>query len=129
VVAGKKDQYKIGKRSNNLHPITFSIPSSASGCATGIDFPSAEKERERLLSQLAGGQITRDAYVAAINGIRVTDAQGRWWQPDPSGKGWLSWNGSAWVPGTPPGLPGAGGLQPGTAKTFVEFKNQLMTEC
>jgi hypothetical protein len=90
-----------------------------------MDFLSAEKERARLLSQLTGGQITRDAYVAAVNALRVTDPSGRWWQPDPSGSGWLVWNGSAWSPASPP--TSTGGLQPGTPKTFIEFKNQLMT--
>jgi hypothetical protein len=55
----------------------------------------------------------------------VTDTAGQWWQPDPSGKGWLVWNGSAWTPSTQPS--GTSGLQPGTAKDFVEFKSRLMT--
>ncbi|MGB9177308.1 MAG: hypothetical protein WCB46_11325, partial [Methanoregula sp.] len=92
-----------------------------------MDFISAEKERERLSSQLAGGQITKDAYTAAVNALRVTDPQGRWWQPDPSGTGWLSWTGSAWQTETPPGMPGAGPNQPEHAKDFNEFKSQLMT--
>ena len=66
-----------------------------------MDFTTAEKERERLRLQHAAGQITGEEYAAAVNTLRVTDAQGRWWQPDPYGKGWLVWNGSAWIPGAP----------------------------
>jgi hypothetical protein len=90
-----------------------------------MDFPTAEKERERLRSQQAAGQITGEAYAAAVSALRVTDAQGRWWQPDPAGPGWLFWNGSAWVPAAPPS--GSGGLQAGTPKSFVEFQSRLMT--
>lgn len=89
-----------------------------------MDFTTAEQERERLSSQRAAGQITNDAYTAAVNALRVTDAAGNWWQPDPTGPGWLFWNGSAWGPGVPPVK---SGLQPGTPKTFVEFQSRLMT--
>ncbi|OPX64121.1 MULTISPECIES: hypothetical protein [unclassified Methanoregula] len=88
-----------------------------------MDFTTAEKERERLRSQYAAGQITGEAYAAAVNALRVTDSQGRWWQPDPAGQGWLAWNGSAWVPASPP----APGFQTGTPKSFVEFQSRLMT--
>jgi hypothetical protein len=90
-----------------------------------MDFVLAEKERTQLLSQLAGGQITRETYVAAVSALRVTDAAGNWWQPDPTGPGWLAWDGTAWGPGVPPS--GTTGLQPGTPKTFVEFQSRLMT--
>ena len=89
-----------------------------------MDFTTAEQERERLSSQRAAGQITNEAYTAAVNALRVTDAAGNWWQPDPAGPGWLVWNGSAWGPGVPPVK---SGLQPGTPKTFVEFQSRLMS--
>jgi hypothetical protein len=89
-----------------------------------MDFIQAEQQRQQISGQLSRGEITRDQYTAAVNALRVTDPQGRWWQPDPSGTGWLVWSGSAWGPGVPPG---AGGLQPGTPKDFVEFKSRLMT--
>jgi len=92
-----------------------------------MDFQSAEQERERLLAQLTAGQISADGYNAAVNALRVTDARGGWWQPDPHGKGWLAWNGTAWQPGTPPGAPGTAGPQTGTPKNFVEFQSRLMT--
>ena len=41
-----------------------------------MDFTTAEQERERLRLQHAAGQITGEAYAAAVNALRVTDAQG-----------------------------------------------------
>ena len=67
-----------------------------------MDFTGAEQERQRLLSQRTAGQITNEAYTAAVNALRVTDAAGNWWQPDPTGPWWLVWNGSAWGRGVLP---------------------------
>jgi len=99
------------------------VRSLDNGGAARMDFKTAEKDRERLRLQYAAGQITGEAYAAAVNALRVTDVQGRWWQPDPAGQGWLVWNGSAWVPASPP----TPGLQTGTPKSFIEFQSRLMT--
>ncbi|MGB9176803.1 MAG: hypothetical protein WCB46_08725 [Methanoregula sp.] len=66
-----------------------------------MDFKEAEQQKQQLSVQLAGGQISPAAYLAAINAIRVTDSSGRWWQPNPQGSGWLYWDGKTWIPGTP----------------------------
>jgi len=94
-----------------------------------MDFPEAEQRRAVLSDQLARGQITRDAYIASVNALRVTDPAGRTWQPASSPSGWLWWNGTAWQPATPPvfaGSAGPGG-PPVRAKDFNEFKSSLMT--
>ena len=95
-----------------------------------MDFGTAERERARLGARRGAGQITPAQFTAAINALRVTDAQGRVWQPDPAGTGWLVWNGSAWAKGIPP-VPGSAGQPAGApgerAKDFNEFKTSLMT--
>jgi zinc-ribbon domain len=90
-----------------------------------MDFAEAEQQRLQLSGRLSDGQITRDQYTDAISALRVTDPQGRWWQPDPEGPGWLAWDGSAWKPATPP--LSTGGLQPGTPRKLVEFQSRMMT--
>ena len=67
-----------------------------------MDFTQAEQQRHQLSDQLSRGQITREAYTAAINAIRVTDTTGKWWQPDPAGAGWLCWDGKTWNTAIPP---------------------------
>ena len=95
-----------------------------------MDIHEAEMERAELATRLRQGQITMDGYTAAIDALRFTDFGGRVWQPDPSGDGWIFWNGSAWQPGAPPGMSGPGmttGEPPPRAKGFNEFKSSLMT--
>lgn len=89
----------------------------------------AEMKRAELAARLRQGQITPEGYAAAIDALRFTDTSGRVWQPNPSGDGWLVWNGSAWQPGTPP-VPGYAGAPVGEAprsKDFGEFRSSLMT--
>ena len=71
-----------------------------------MDFTTAEKERERLRLQHAAGQITGEAYAAAVNTLRVTDAQGRGGSPIRPVKAGLSGtarHGSREHPGEPAG--------------------------
>ncbi|OPX63047.1 MULTISPECIES: hypothetical protein [unclassified Methanoregula] len=85
-----------------------------------MDFSQAEQERQHMAGQLARREISQDAYIAALNAIRVTDSSGRWWQPDPAGPGWLFWDGKTWIPGTPP----AAGTRPSAQElmSMDEFK-------
>ena len=94
-----------------------------------MDFTEAEQRRTMLSDQMARGQITREAFIASINALRVTDSAGRTWQPAPSPAGWLWWNGTAWQPATPPVFAGSAGpgSQPARPKDFNEFKSSLMT--
>jgi hypothetical protein len=87
-----------------------------------MDFNEAEQQRTQLTARLNQGQISRESYTSAINALRVTDGQGRSWQPDPGGTGWLCWNGSAWQAAMPPA-----GTAPAHAKDFNAFRGSLMT--
>ena len=87
-----------------------------------MDFNEAEQQRTQIAARLDQGQITRDSYTSAVNALRVTDGQGRTWQPDPGGTGWLCWNGSEWQAAALPA-----GATAGRAKDFNEFKDSLMT--
>lgn len=53
-------------------------------------------------AQLRKGSITEKQYLALINQLRVQDTRGTWWQPDPSGSGWIFWDGANWQPGILP---------------------------
>ncbi|MCU0629728.1 MAG: DUF2510 domain-containing protein [Methanoregulaceae archaeon] len=94
-----------------------------------MNFQEAEKKASLLQDQLKRGQITREQYISSVNGLRVTDSQGRWWQPDPSGPGWLFWDGSAWQKGNPPvqmpaqARAGGGGAASGSVS---EFRDQMI---
>lgn len=87
-----------------------------------MDFTEAERQRTQLNTRLKQGQISTVSYTNAVNALRVTDQSGRIWQPDPSGTGWLCWNGSTWQAAQPPSV-----TVPERAKDFKDFKSSLMT--
>ena len=113
--------------------------------ADPMDFTEAEQKRMQFFTRLRSGQITQAQYSEAMINLRVTDVRGTVWQPNPSGEGWIYWNGSAWLPGTPPHRPDTTAdsldIPPATSKTygqktapdtqsskdFNEFKSSLMT--
>lgn len=70
-----------------------------------MDFAEAQAQLQRLREQWQGGQISPQEFAAEVNHLQVQDVSGQWWQPNPSGQGWLRWDGSQWEPATPP-LPG-----------------------
>ena len=67
-----------------------------------MDFNEAQQQLADINARYRQGEIPQEQYGAAINAIRVLDASNRWWQPSPSGQGWIYWDGTAWQPGTPP---------------------------
>jgi hypothetical protein len=87
-----------------------------------MDFTEAERQRTQLNTRLKQGQISPESYSSAVNALRVTDSSGEVWQPDPSGTGWLCWNGSGWQTAQPPSV-----TLPERAKDFKDFKSSLMT--
>lgn len=67
-----------------------------------MNFDEARKRFARLNEQRTRGHISEEQYSAAVNELRVADASGVWWQPDPATGGWIFWNGSRWEKGDPP---------------------------
>lgn len=92
-----------------------------------MDFSEAEQQRLGLLARRRSGHLTADQYAAAVGNLRVMDAQGFTWQPNPHGEGWLFWTGTAWQAGTFPFITGQESGQPQKAKDFKEFQSSLMT--
>ena len=67
-----------------------------------MTFFEAQQQLDMLLAQQSSGALSTDAFVQAVNNLRVLDDAGRWWQPSPDGQGWIYWDGTAWQPGVIP---------------------------
>jgi len=67
-----------------------------------MDFVQAAQARRNADARKLNGTITAEQYASEINAIRIKDARGCWWQPDPCGPGWICWDGKQWIAGTPP---------------------------
>lgn len=92
-----------------------------------MNFQEVEYRLSGLSEQVRNGQITREQYSAAVNQLRVVDASGKTWQPNPGGPGWLFWDGAAWRQGNPPGqtpVPTVGEVS--TPRSISEFRDQLI---
>ncbi len=70
-----------------------------------MDFAEAQARFQALEAQLTARQIDLNQYRAALNQVRVVDAQGRTWMMQERTGVWHYWNGQAWTPGTPPPPP------------------------
>lgn len=67
-----------------------------------MDLAEASKKFTELQAMQKEGRISESQFRAAVNQLQFSDRSGFWWALDPQTGGWLSWNGSAWVP-APPG--------------------------
>lgn len=67
-----------------------------------MNFAETWQRYQQLAAQRRAGQIDEETYVAAISQLRVQDTDGRWWAIDSENGRWLAWNGTAWMPATPP---------------------------
>lgn len=67
-----------------------------------MDFREAEARFRQLELQLRIRRITPEAYRAALNAIRVTDAQGRLWMIQERTGRWHVYEGGRWLPAMPP---------------------------
>ncbi|MBK1720280.1 hypothetical protein [Thiocystis violacea] len=67
-----------------------------------MNFFEVEARFRELAAQRTAGRIGQEAFVEAVNALRVQDGQGRWWQIDSWQGTWLVWNGTAWESGQPP---------------------------
>lgn len=79
-----------------------------------MTFAEARKAHKNLLARKANGDIEPAAFRDAVNALRLTDAAGRWWQPDPSGEGWLVWDGATWAAADPATAFGTDATDPAT---------------
>ncbi len=70
---------------------------------TQLDLFSAAEARFRWIAQQRiTGQMDDAAYRAALDALRVQDAQGRWWAMQEGTGSWMVWQGNQWVLTAPP---------------------------
>ncbi len=67
-----------------------------------MDFQEAEQRFQQLELQRRTQRIGDAQYRAALNGLRVTDSQGRLWMLQEGTGQWHVYNGVQWVPASPP---------------------------
>jgi hypothetical protein len=67
-----------------------------------VDFQEAERRYADLKRQFDAGTIGVDDFNAERQRLMVQDDEGRWWAKNPNNDEWNYYDGSAWVPGTPP---------------------------
>jgi hypothetical protein len=68
-----------------------------------MDFQEAERRCAELKRQFDAGTIGVDDFNAERQRLMVQDDEGRWWCRSADNDEWNYYDGSAWVPGTPPG--------------------------
>jgi hypothetical protein len=66
------------------------------------DFQEAERRYAELKRQFDVGRIDADYFNVQREQLMVQDDEGRWWAKSPTNDEWNYYDGSAWVPGTPP---------------------------
>lgn len=75
-----------------------------------MNFEQAMAEYARLRQGYDSRQISGEEFGRRVQALQVQDASGTYWAIDGNSGGWLRYDGSNWVPGTPPipQAPGAG---------------------
>jgi uncharacterized protein YjbI with pentapeptide repeats len=68
-----------------------------------VAFQEAERRYAELKRQFDARTIGVDEFNAERQRLMVQDDEGRWWATNPNNNEWTYFDGSAWVPGTPPG--------------------------
>ncbi|MDD1685156.1 MAG: hypothetical protein LUQ19_04610, partial [Methanoregula sp.] len=63
-----------------------------------MDFSEASQKFTELQAMRKEGRISESQFLAAADQLRFRDRSGSWWALDPQTGGWLSWNGTSWVP-------------------------------
>ncbi len=67
-----------------------------------MNFQEAESRFRWLSDELAAGRISEAQYRAGLNEIRVTDERGGLWMMQERTGQWHLYNGSQWIPASPP---------------------------
>ncbi len=68
-----------------------------------MDFKEAERRYAELKRQFDAGTISVDDFNAERQRLMVQDVEGHWWAKSPNNDEWNYYDGSSWVPSTPPG--------------------------
>jgi hypothetical protein len=68
-----------------------------------MDFQEAERRYDELKRQFDVGTVGVHEFNAQRQQLMVQDDEGRWWAKSPTNDEWNYYDGSAWVPSTPPG--------------------------
>jgi hypothetical protein len=69
-----------------------------------MDAQEAEAAYRDARSQLDEGRISLDEYNRKVAELKYQDNSGTWRAIDPTNGGWLTWDGSAWVPAAVQGV-------------------------
>lgn len=67
-----------------------------------MDFETLEQQYQVYRRQRDAGQLTPQAFTAAVQQLRLSDASGAWWTINEVDGSWLRWDGAAWQPAVPP---------------------------
>src|SRR5215217_8520530 len=67
------------------------------------DFQEAERRYAELKHQFEAGTMGAAEFNAQRQQLMIQDDEGHWWAKSPDNDEWNYYDGSAWVPGTPPG--------------------------
>ncbi len=68
-----------------------------------MDFSQAEEKFKELQARVQRGEpLTEEQYQEEMQKLMVQDDRGTFWSLDPGTGEWLYFNGTEWVPGTPP---------------------------
>lgn len=68
-----------------------------------MDFKSAEEKFQELQARIRRGEaLSEDQYQEELAKLMVQDESGIFWSLEPGTGRWLYFNGTEWVPGTPP---------------------------
>ena len=68
-----------------------------------MDFVTAEEKFQELQARIRRGEpMSEDQYQEELAQLMVQDEAGVFWSLEPGTGRWLSFNGTEWVPGTPP---------------------------
>src|SRR5215217_7326727 len=68
-----------------------------------MEFREADRRYAELKGQLDAGTISTEEFDAQRRQLMVQDDEGRWWAKSRKTGEWNYHDGSAWVPGIPPG--------------------------
>ena len=68
-----------------------------------MDFVTAEEKFQELQARIRRGEpLSEDQYQEELAKLMVQDESGVFWSLEPGTGRWLYFNGTEWMPGTPP---------------------------